>query len=59
MIKRFFLLFILPILLYSQERDTVKIALNAKLYEKNEWKALLHYDNGFKVNDKKFLPYSI
>ena len=55
MIKRFLLLFILPILLYSQERDTVKIASKVKLYEKNEWKALLHYDNGFKVTDKKFL----
>ena len=55
MIKRFLLLFISPILLYSSQEDTVKIALNADLYKKNKWKALLHYNNGFKVNDKKFL----
>jgi hypothetical protein len=54
-IRRFFLFFLLPILLYSSQEDTVKSAFKNKLYEKNEWKALLHYDNGFKVTDKKFL----
>ncbi len=55
MIKRFFLLCFIPILLYSSQEDTVIFAIQNKLYEKNEWKALLHYNNGFKVTDKKFL----
>ena len=53
--KSFFLLYLIPILLYSSQEDTVKLALKNKLYKKNEWKALLHYDNNFKVTDKKFL----
>lgn len=55
MIRRFFFLLILPILLYSSQEDTIRLAQKTKLYEKNEWKALLHYDNDFKVTDKKFL----
>lgn len=53
MIKKF--LIICPILLFSSQGDTVKLAEQTKLYEKNEWKSLLHYDNDFKVTDKKFL----
>ncbi|MBL0686828.1 MAG: DUF4105 domain-containing protein [Sulfurospirillum sp.] len=41
--------------MYSSQEDTVNLALQNKLFEKNEWKALLHYDNSFKVTDKKFL----
>ena len=55
MIKRFFLFFFIPILLYSSQEDAVKLALQKKLYEKNEWKALLNYNNGFNVTDKRFL----
>jgi len=55
MIRRFFLLFILPIVLYASQESTILLIEQKKLYEKNEWKALLHYNNGFKVTDKKFL----
>jgi len=58
MIKRFFLLCFIPILLYSSQEDTVVSAMQIKLYEKNDWKALLHYDNGFKVTDKISLAYA-
>jgi len=55
MIRRFFLLFTIPILVYASQDNTLILAEQNKLYEKNEWKALLHYDNDFKVTDKKFL----
>lgn len=55
MIRKSTLLFFLPMLLYSFQKDIVALAQKNKLYEKNEWKALLHYNNGFKVTDKKFL----
>jgi len=55
MIRRFFLLFTIPILVYASQDNTLRLAEQNKLYEKNEWKALLHYDNDFKVTDKKFL----
>ncbi len=54
MIRRFFFLITLPILLYSSQENIIILAKNNKLYEKNEWKALLHYDNSFKINDTKF-----
>ncbi len=54
MIKKF-LLCIFPILLFSSQGDTVKLAQKTKIYKKNAWKALLHYNNDFKVTDKKFL----
>ena len=44
MIRRFFLLFTIPILLYTSQENTIISAEQNKLYEKNEWKALLHYD---------------
>lgn len=55
MIKKFFFLCLIPILLYASQEDTVIRATQNKLYKKNEWKALLHYDDDFKVTDKKFL----
>ncbi|MCB4762025.1 MAG: DUF4105 domain-containing protein [Sulfurovum sp.] len=50
----FFLLFFVS-LLYSSKEETESLVQKLKLYENNEWKALLHYNNGFKVTDKKFL----
>lgn len=55
MIRRFFLLFIFPILLYSSQQDTLQQANNLKLYEKNEWKALLHYNGSLNITDKTFI----
>lgn len=55
MIRRFFLLFTIPIVLCASQESAIILAEQNKLYEKNEWKALLHYDDGFKVTDKKFL----
>ncbi|MFT5660719.1 MAG: hypothetical protein ACI9TV_001361 [Sulfurimonas sp.] len=53
--RRLFLLFIFPILLYSSEQKTLIKANNLKLYEKNEWKALLHYNGNFNITDKIFI----
>ena len=53
--RSLFLLLVLSMILYSSQEDTINLILEKKLYNKNEWKALLHYDNGFKVTDKKFL----
>lgn len=55
MIRRFFLLFFFPILLYSSQEKILNKANNLKLYEKNEWKALLHYNGSFNIKDKKFI----
>jgi hypothetical protein len=53
--RRFILLLILPLLLYSSELETFKKANILKLYEKNEWKALLHYNNKLDITDKTFI----
>jgi hypothetical protein len=53
--RRFFLLFIFPILLYSSQQETLKIATDLKLYKKNEWKALLHYNGNLNITDKTFI----
>jgi len=55
MIRRFFLLFVLPVLLYSSQNDILQIANNSKLYKQNEWKALLHYNGRLNITDKIFL----
>ena len=55
MIRRFFLLFFFPILLYSSQEKILNKANNLKLYEKNEWKALLHYNGSFNIKNKKFI----
>ena len=52
---RIFLLFIFPIFLYSSQLEILNLARDVKLYEKNEWKALLHYNNGLNIKDKKFI----
>ena len=55
MIRRIFLL-ILPLTLFCSEYAIVKQANEAKLYEKNEWLALLHSDGGkSSIEDKKFI----
>ncbi len=55
MIRRFFLLFFFPILLYSSQEKILDKANSLKLYEKNEWKALLHYNGSFNIKNKKFI----
>jgi len=55
MIRRFILLFIFPVFLYSSQQELLRKTNFLKLYQKNEWKALLHYDNGLKINDKKYI----
>ncbi len=54
MIRRFILLFV-PILLFSSQQTIFKNIEKSKLYEKNEWKALLHYNNHFNITDTKFI----
>lgn len=55
MIRRFFLLFIFPLVLFSSQQETIKKANTLKLYEKNEWKALLHYNGSLNIKDKRFI----
>ena len=55
MIRRFILLIILPILLYSSEKEVLQKANHLKVYEKNEWKSLLHFNNGLNITDKAFI----
>lgn len=56
MIRRFFLLFILPVFLFASNNEVVNNAVKLKLFEKNEWKALLHYsDNNFDIIDANFI----
>ena len=51
---KIFLLFFFTFSLYASV-STVEQALQKELYNKNEWKALLHYENNFYIKDKKFL----
>jgi hypothetical protein len=55
MIRRFFLLIITPIFLYSSQLDVLNLANKLQLYEKNEWKALLHYNRNLNIIDNKFI----
>ena len=54
MIRGFFLLFIYT-LLYSSQQETIKLLKYNKIYNKNEWKALLHYNNGLNIYDNKYI----
>ncbi|MDQ7066827.1 MAG: hypothetical protein Q9M40_01830 [Sulfurimonas sp.] len=53
--RSLFLLLIFPIFLYSSSENIQKLAKQKELYKTNEWKSLLHYDDGFKVVDSNFL----
>lgn len=55
MFRRLFLLFIFPILLYSSEQEILRTANNLKLYEMNEWKALLHFSGALNIEDSAFV----
>lgn len=55
MIRNFFLLIVCPLLLYSSEAEILQKANVLKLYEKNEFRALLHYNNNLNIKDKKFI----
>jgi hypothetical protein len=55
MIRRIALLFMLPIFLYSSPLEVISLAKSSKLYENNEWKALLHFGGNLKINDPKFI----
>lgn len=54
MIKIFTLLLIVFSYAFSSS-NVLNKAIDLKLYDKNEWKALLHYENGFYTQDKKFI----
>ncbi|MEA2017419.1 MAG: DUF4105 domain-containing protein [Campylobacterota bacterium] len=53
--RRFILLLFLPILLYATQEKTLKLANDLKLYEKNEWRALLHYNGSLNITDRTFI----
>jgi len=54
-IRRSILLIFLPILLYSSQQETLLLANNVNLHERNEWKALLHYNKSLNITDKAFI----
>ena len=53
--KFFFLIVLFTTFLYSSQEEVLKSANSLKLYEKNEWKALLHYSNKINIIDKAFI----
>lgn len=55
MIRRFFLLFFLPVFAFSSESEILKLANELKVYDKTEWKALLHYNQNLNIKDKNFV----
>lgn len=54
MFKIFLFLLLFVSTLFSSSK-IVEQALALKLYEKNEWKALLHYEDGYYTQDKNFI----
>lgn len=55
MIRRFFLLFFLPVFAFASESEILKLANELKIYDKMEWKALLHYNQDLNIKDKNFV----
>lgn len=54
--KKFFLLVIfLPVFAFSSEPEILKLANELKIYDKTEWKALLHYNQNLNIKDKNFV----
>ena len=51
---RILLLFI-PIFLYPSQQTTLDLLIQNKIYEKNEWKALLHYSNGLSIENSQYI----
>ncbi|MDD5371795.1 MAG: DUF4105 domain-containing protein [Sulfurimonas sp.] len=52
--RRFFLLFIAPIILYASQQDVLKLANELQIFNKKEWKALLHYNQELNIYDENF-----
>ncbi len=58
MIRRFLLLIIIiiiPVILLASQQDIIKYAEQSKLYHTNQWKALLHYNQKFDIEDNTFI----
>jgi len=55
LLKFLFLLIVPSIVLYSSQEKVLDKANALKLYEKNEWKALLHYKKTLNIKDKAFI----
>ena len=55
MIRRIFLLIIFSSFLYSADLKIIETANKLKIYEKNEWKSLLHFKDELNIKDKKFI----
>lgn len=54
-IRGFILLIIFPTIIYSSELNILNLAKERNLYEKVEWKSLLHFKDGLNIKDKKFI----
>ncbi len=55
-VKNFFLLVIfLPLIAFSSESEILKLSNELKIYDKTEWKALLHYDQALNKNVRSFI----
>ncbi|WP_419673205.1 hypothetical protein [Aliarcobacter butzleri] len=58
MIRRFFLLIVtLFSFLYSSDLKVISSANKLKLYEKNEWKSLLHFKDELNIKDNNFIVH--
>ncbi|MDP2893393.1 MAG: DUF4105 domain-containing protein [Sulfurimonas sp.] len=55
MIRRLFLLFFLNNIAFASELEVLKLANELKIYDKTEWKALLHYNQKLNIKDKNFI----
>ena len=58
MIRRFFLLIAISSFLYSSDLNVISIANKLKIYEKNEWKSLLHFRDELNIKDERFIVSS-
>lgn len=58
MIRRFFLLIIISSFLYSSDLNIISITNKLKIYEKNEWKSLLHFRDELNIKDESFIVSS-
>lgn len=53
--KIFLLVIFFPLFAFSSESEILKLANELKIYDKAEWKALLHYNRNLDIDDKNFV----
>jgi len=53
--KFIYLCFLLPLFAFASKSELFKLANELKIYDKTEWKALLHYNKSLNIKDKNFI----